>query len=736
MEASKNRAAYAFGPSTDTALCLIPPRHLWHRIDQLRSLYDKACGKWPPHVNLIYPFVQEERLADAVEVLGKLDLSSLVEDTLPICLDEADVFNHRHHNTLYLRPSDGEKGDNLKKLHSRLMDALGRGHDEVYQPHMTIAQSEDVLSDSHGFLAEKVRLLTPFRWDVSQLAVLVRDCERSCTSSGPHNMKHWGSVNLGRNPPEQLPVPESFYGIEDGDSSLSTKAIPQTAYHFRSPAGSWEQCRDKDLSDLPTHDPERLIVASYNVLAEFEWPPSPERHPGILVNILSDRAVADVLVLEEVTDRFLSFLLADGDICSRYPYSTHGPPYQADVGPLPSLLNVVVMSRFPIQWSWLPFHRKHKGAVVATFPSLKNCTSPEAGSLPLILATFHLSQGLVDGAVVAKKTEIHRLLAHLSSEFQGHPWVIAGDFNLCTSSYSLDMARQRQDISPQSYRYLRGFDAMLADIGLQDAWVTSRVLSGESSDQIIGQRLLSELHEGEQGATFDPLTNELAAKMVGSGLNNRPQRYDRIVVNNHLQLRPFRFNMFGFPSKGAGESLDRAVVSDHWGVRCLLERPTSRTIDVGCAVQETSPLFCRATPTLGGLEEIKLCLDLRGSLPNYEDAFGRGQAVELLERALQCQAYNELERDLRKGPRLILVPVGSFALGVWTPSSDIDCLCIGEISQKTFFSLAKTRLRKWSSEGISILRRVRANSGTMMELNVRGIKFDLQYCSASYILEQ
>ena len=679
--------------------------------------------------------MKKECLQNAVDILGRLDLNPLTGDILPIYLDEADVFSHKHHNTLYIRPR-GEDGETFQRLHARLVGALGRERKETFHPHMTIAQSDDMLSDSHRFLMEKVRLLTPFRWDAGQLAVLVRDRERPGTPPGLREMRYWGSVSLGPGPPVRLPIPASFYGPEDGDDGFFAKPTPQTSYHFQYPSNSWEPLRHAELLNLPHHNPDRLIVASYNVLAEFKCPPTFERHSRTLANILSDRAAADIIVLEDVTDQLLSSLLADQNVCSRYPYSTHGPPGPPDPGPLPSLPNIIVMSKFPVQWSRFPLYRNHKGAVVVTFPSVKNCVSPETTSLPLVLAACRLSHGLVDAAVVSKKTEMRILLAHLSAEFQDHPWIIAGDFNLPTSSYSLDLARQRQDISHQSYHDLKGFDAMLSDMDLQDAWVASRVVSGDSSNEISGQYLLSELYEGEQGATFNPLTNEIAAKMAGGGINNRPQRYDRILVNSHLHLRPCRFNMFGFPSTGSREGPGCAAASDHWGIRCLLERPDLQMLDTSGAVQGAAPQLSRASASLGGLEEIKKSLNSRGCLPNDEDKCNRIQAVKLLERALQCQGHGELNTDLRSGARLILITVGSYALGVWTPSSDIDCLCVGEISAKTFFSLAKLRLRKYSSEGIAILRKVRANSGTMMELDVRGTRVDLQYCCAKSILEQ
>lgn len=80
-------------------------------------------------------------------------------------------------------------------------------------------------------------------------------------------------------------------------------------------------------------------------MAEFFHPPSQKRYPLIIKNILSDPAKADVLVLEEVTDDFLSHLLKDEDIRTVFPFCSWGPPDQDDVEPLPSHNNIVILSK-------------------------------------------------------------------------------------------------------------------------------------------------------------------------------------------------------------------------------------------------------------------------------------------------------------------------------------------------------------------------------------------------------
>jgi endonuclease/exonuclease/phosphatase family metal-dependent hydrolase len=475
---------------------------------------------------------------------------------------------------------------------------------------------------------------------------------------------------------------------------------------------------------------DRLVIASYNVLADFEGPPNHSRYSALISNLLSIRASADILVLEEVTDDFLAALLANEQICSKYPYATHGPPNLQNIGHLPNHLNIVVLSRFCFTWGYLASHRKHKGFVLAQFSSLMDC-GDVTDKRPLVVAACHLTHGLVDSAVAAKKSELRKLLSHLSTEFPDSPCVVAGDFNLPTSTYTIDAAREKQNISAHSREYLESIDSILADAHLRDAWLVSRIESGESSSIGQRQRPMLELYEGEEGATFDPGSNKLAEKLTGSGLGNRPQRYDRILVNDHLQLRPRRFNLFGAEVSG----VDGMPPSDHWGIRCLLERPNASMSVMSSGSQTTiRPIQPRrAASSLGGMGELKSCLSRCPGFPTDEATDTRAQAIRILEKILQCRSQHESEVGQTKGPILILVPVGSFGLGVWDDLSDVDCLCIGEISSDVFFKLAVSRLRKATAEGVSILRRVRATSGTMLQLNIGGVVFDLQYCCAASI---
>lgn len=125
--------------SRDTALCIIPPRTQWSKVDQLRSRYDRAYGKWPPHVNLVYPFVQIDALPRAAEAIQSA-APKQGQKPLDICLDVAGVFQHKQDNTIYIHDKDESQ---LKDLRTAIMQALGHQDAGDYNMHMTIGQSED-----------------------------------------------------------------------------------------------------------------------------------------------------------------------------------------------------------------------------------------------------------------------------------------------------------------------------------------------------------------------------------------------------------------------------------------------------------------------------------------------------------------------------------------------------------------------------------------------------------------
>ncbi|OAQ97636.1 hypothetical protein LLEC1_06605 [Akanthomyces lecanii] len=720
-------------PSHDTALCIIPPQSLWPAINRLRSLNDKAYAKWPPHINLAYPFVHPDLVADAADILLQLDLSDVFP--LHVSILDADAFVHDKHNTLYLKP-DATTATSLHELVNRVRAGLGWQTQSSYNPHLTVGQSEDADSDTHKFLLHKARLLAPLSWDVAHLAIMVRDTTADA-ADGLRRMKLSKSIDIKSKTLVSMTLPQdAVMSADKNELSQASKAYPQPAYHFDTSTKRWKAF-DGSALELGSNKLSNLIVASYNVLSEFNWPPDTSRNSALISNLLSRRAEADILVLQEVSDHFLPYLLKNDDICAKYPYSTHGPPDQPEIGPLPSLLNIVILSKFPLSWEYLPLQRRHKGAAVATFPAVSfHDASSGSNSQPLVVAGCHFSQGLTDGALSSKKIEVLRLQRHLAEQHGRQPCIIAGDFNVTTSSYAIDMSQRSGALSTNGRQCLNDIHDMLSNAEFHDVWLATKIAAGESSEVSLGNEAVMDLYEGEQGATFNPLENKLAEKLVGGGADKRPQRYDRILCSAQLPLRPVAFNMFGKDLMTEIADGSNVHASDHWGIRCLFTENVQAGVAKGILDRVKPIELTEAAPSLGGFENLKQTLLSRGYLPTEDDEAVRKQAISLLQSVLLGNDQTGPDQDGRTPVGLVLVPVGSFGLGVWMSSSDVDCLCIGTISSKTFFRMALQRLRKASDRGIRVLRKVLANTGTMLELQILGIKFDLQYCAAASVFEK
>jgi 2'-5' RNA ligase len=181
--------------SPNTALCIIPPEHLWPKFDRLRSLYDKAYEKWPPHINLVYPYVPVESLPSASALVAS-EMGSILKDAsldaIKVRLDAADVFSHRHDNTIFVCDNDKERVSRLEELRNFALRALGQNTTTKYRMHLTIGQSQDLNASPHKFLLEKASLLPPEEWTVDKLYILVRE-RMQIDGNAFSQMKLWGT---------------------------------------------------------------------------------------------------------------------------------------------------------------------------------------------------------------------------------------------------------------------------------------------------------------------------------------------------------------------------------------------------------------------------------------------------------------------------------------------------------------------------------------------------------------
>ncbi|KAF3402650.1 Nuclear poly [Talaromyces pinophilus] len=711
--------------SFDTALCIIPPAHLTQDINRLRALYDKAYEKWPPHINLIYPFVDPEDLPHVVEIMR----STLAKNkTWPFqfVVDKAGFFTHKRHRTIYTT-SSGKGREEVKTIRRDVLSALGQA-DTHFQPHLTIGQSEANDESDLEYLISKASLLPLVEWEVSEVVILIRE-KTAAFSSIVNHMRVWGNLNLSGEYPLTFP---NATPLSNNVSSIPNTARLENTFQFDStssdkPEAHWKRIELTSFSGEAKHTQRSLSVSSYNILVDATHPLSTGRYPVILGNLLQSSSIADILVLQEVSDSFLSFLLNDDNIRSQYPFSSHGPPEQSDIGPLPSLRNIVVLSRWKFRWEWLTFEKPHKGSVVLQFEDIGVFRGNKFH--PLIVAGVHLTCGLTDASISVKHTQVRTVIGHLQTQYPDNNWIIAGDFNIPSSSYTIDVALERNSITARGAATLSSLDILFAESKLTDCYFGSRATGSYLGRTITNcKEKLRTVYEGEEGATYDPIENSLAANNSGKSYHCRPQRYDRIYTKGEGFLVTC-FNLFGLPT----EEPEGRLGSDHWGVRATLDFDDSPTRGTP-SEHDIFMSFKRAPQNLTSDTIFNTTLHDLKMFPSEEEFAHRQQMFELVKIAIQqrnvCSSV-----ETRLNISFAVVPVGSYGLGVWDTSSDIDCLVIGTISPKTFIALMVQKLRRPGWQEIHILRKVKAASGTMLEIQAGGVRFDLQYCAATCVAE-
>jgi endonuclease/exonuclease/phosphatase family metal-dependent hydrolase/2'-5' RNA ligase len=334
--------------------------------------------------------------------------------------------------------------------------------------------------------------------------------------------------------------------------------------------------------------------------------------------------------------------------------------------------NILVLSKYSFTWSKLEIGGKHKPALLATFLG--------ADSKALNLAAIHLTAGRTTSTIAQKTSELEALTTHIRAQDNEGDWIIIGDTNWPSTHPTTPL------------------DALFEDVASENPQ-----------------------------ATFDPNSNSLAAQTARE--DRLPQRYDRIYLKKGSSLHPSSVLLFG--KEGV------LPPSDHWGLLVEFEPKPAKT---STGTLATSDPYLTLPETYLSTEELQAVSDSHQWVPtaNKEDKFSAAL------RAIR-NLFSSWPASIPSSPatsttvvKIRIEPVGSFALGVHTSDSDLDCLAVGNISAATFWGVVRTRLRgQTTQDGIVKLRRfVKDAMVQMMELEVDGIKVDLQYCAAARLVDQ
>lgn len=124
-----------------STVALIPPEEAWPSIQAVRyELYDKGLYRWPPHINLLYPFVHTDFFPEAIQALVH---STRACEPFELTLDSLGVFGGRARGVLYCQPSSTAQLHALRDLQATLQSAVPHCSEQqrngVYTPHLTLS---------------------------------------------------------------------------------------------------------------------------------------------------------------------------------------------------------------------------------------------------------------------------------------------------------------------------------------------------------------------------------------------------------------------------------------------------------------------------------------------------------------------------------------------------------------------------------------------------------------------
>jgi hypothetical protein len=127
---------------------------------------DKGLWRWPPHANLLYPFV-----APKLFHLAAAKLAHAASDIAPfeVCVRELRVFKHPRSATLWLHPEPSRE-DALIELQAALQAAIPHadqqtaGHGGAFTAHFTVGH----FGSEEEALAAKEQIMAAALWDAEE----------------------------------------------------------------------------------------------------------------------------------------------------------------------------------------------------------------------------------------------------------------------------------------------------------------------------------------------------------------------------------------------------------------------------------------------------------------------------------------------------------------------------------------------------------------------------------------
>ncbi|KAI9025553.1 2'-5' RNA ligase superfamily-domain-containing protein [Hyaloraphidium curvatum] len=732
------------GPLAVTStICLLPPASAWHPIQAIRKVHDRQIGRWPPHINLLYPFLDLDALNEASFAAARENLRGALASVAPFRMELKQLkhFAHPRSATLFAAPDDAAPVRAAQALLERAFpqcrDLRERGGADGFTPHLSLGQMalhqggrggkgmakkdrdlvEGTLAElasqwpesGVGFVVDRVYWLRRSRADDSvpfEIACEVR-FGGAPTEPDPADRpvpdRHYDpfKASVPRNPRAEDPFTPVLYGRANRG-----QAQPAPAYFFDLATRRWlSHPHPSGTHPRPPASPQpasnRLVVYTQNCFSGI--PDTVESASARLARfrILRSRFLssgADVVACQEVTAELLEFLYPAGPVdpeqdsfAAAFPFSTHHAASPSVLSSAPEAGGAgtcTVFSKRPLRDARELAHGKAKHTALACV----DVPLPNGGRNEVELACVHLTSDYRNDNRAKRGEQVDTILDALSPAAEDKVQLVVGDFNIAPPA----LAGAKPAPAAPFRRGHRSAPAPL-DPGSDEPAVTI--------PRSRGFRDTWEAMRGpdEPGYTYDPLRNSLAHANATD--KSVPRRYDRVLVRG---ADPVRAEVVEVEDGGE-------FGSDHDGLLCVFRLGAGRAADRKQTVH-VGP----ANAVQGDWTDAQWKEHLRvGGDP-------REAALALLRAGRYfSQLWEDGSRDIFR-----LVPIGTYALSIPDAgSADLDLVCVGTVSDELFW---RNLGALFGMPGVKVTREVRDAVAPLAELAVAvsagAVKVDVQYC--------
>lgn len=133
--------------SHKSALVLLPPPSIAEPIEAVRRVYDRQFFRWPPHINLLYPFLSSPSTSGRLQPDIRMRIEKVTQNIQPFHValraDPPGVFHHsKKSKTVWLGPTTRSVQELQAALQYEFSKGLPDGDRRSFRPHISIGQAK------------------------------------------------------------------------------------------------------------------------------------------------------------------------------------------------------------------------------------------------------------------------------------------------------------------------------------------------------------------------------------------------------------------------------------------------------------------------------------------------------------------------------------------------------------------------------------------------------------------